>query len=128
VPNIPSIREKSEVKTDLPKEGTSYCEMSQLLNIVAIAGIVATNPSLATRVAPAAGSVLYTNGLFRSYRKDGSTDRFITMDADEMTTQIVLPAEGTTARSLRAHMRLQTIGIVGGHVCLQVICPSKSYK
>jgi len=110
----------------VPKEETSCCEMSQLLDIVAIAGSVAANPSLAARVAPATGSILNTNGLLRSHREKGSADRFITMNADEMTTQIVLPTERTTTRSLRAHMRLQTIGIVGSHVCLQVICPSKS--
>ena len=99
--------------------------MSQLLDVVAITGFVATNPSLAARVAPATGSALNTNGLLRSHREKGSTDRFIAMNADEMTTQIVLPAEGTTTRSLRAHMRLQTIGIMGSHMCLQVICPSE---
>ena len=112
----------------LTKGGKRYCEVSQLLDIVTIAGFVAANPSLAARVAPATGSVLNTNRLFRCHREKGSTDRFITMNADEMTTQIVLPAEGTTTRSLRAYMRLQTIGIVGSHMCLQVICPSKSYK
>ena len=68
VPNITSVREKTEVKTDLPKKGTSYCEMNQLLDVVAIAGVVAANPALATSVTPATGSVLNTNGLFRSYR------------------------------------------------------------
>jgi len=110
----------------LPNEERGICEMSELLDVVAIAEFVAANPSLAARVAPATGSVLNTNGLFRSHREKGGTDRFITMNADEMTTQIMLSAKGTTTRSLRAHMRLQTIGIVGSHVCLQVICPSKS--
>jgi hypothetical protein len=128
VPDIPSIKEKIEVKMDLPKEEKSNHEMSQLLHVVAIACFVAANPSPTARVAPATRSVLNTNGLFRSHREKGSTDRLITMNTDEMTTQIVLPAEGTTTRSLRAHMRLQTIGIVGSHMCLQVICPSKSYK
>jgi hypothetical protein len=50
------------------------------------------------------------------------------MNADEMTTQIMLPTERTTTRSLRANMRLQTIRIMSSHMCLQVICPSKSYK
>lgn len=127
MPGIPSIKEKIQVKKNLPKEERSYCEMSQLLDVVAIADFVAANQSLAARVAPATGSVLNSNGLFRSQRKKGSTDGFITMNADEMTTQIVLPTEGTTTRSLRANMRLQTIGVVGSHVCLQVICPSKSY-
>ena len=128
MPDIPSMKEKIEVKMNLPKEEKSYCEMSQLLDVGAIAGFVAANPPLATRVAPTTRSVLNTNGLFRSHREKGSTDRFITMNANEMTAQIVLPTEGTTTRSLRAHMRLQTIGIMSSHMCLQVICPSKSYK
>jgi len=70
----------------VPKEEKGYCEMSQLLDVVAIADFVAANQSLAARVAPATGSVLNSNGLFRSHREKGSTDRFITMNADEMTT------------------------------------------
>jgi len=100
--------------------------MSQLLDVVAIAGFAAANPSLAASIAPATGSVLNTDGLFRSHGEKSSTHRFITMNADEMTTQIVLPTEGTTTRSLRANMRLQTIGIMSSHMCLQIICPSKS--
>lgn len=95
---------------------------------MAVTRFVAANPPFAARVAPATRSVLNANRLFRSHRNNGSTDGFIAMNADKMTTQIVLPAEGTTARSLRAYMRLQTIGIMGSHMCLQVICPSKSYK
>lgn len=102
--------------------------MSQLLDVEAVADFVAANQSLAARVAPATGSILNTNGLFRSHWERGSAYRFITMNANEMTTQVVLPAEGTATRSLRTHMRLQTIGVVGSHVCLQVICPSKGYK
>jgi hypothetical protein len=111
----------------VPNEEKGYREeMNQLLDVVAIAGCVAANPSPAARVAPATGSVLNSNGLFRSQREKGSTDRFITMNADEMTTQIVLPTERTTTRSLRANVRLQTIRIMSSHMCLQVICPSKS--
>jgi hypothetical protein len=127
VPDIPSIKEKIQVKNNLPKEEKGYCEMNQLLDVVAVAGFVVANQSLAARVAPATGSVLNSNRLFRSHRKKGNTDRFVSMNANEMTTQIVLPTEGTTTRSLRANMRLQAIGIVGSHMCLQVICPSKSY-
>ena len=128
VPNMPSIKEKIKVKMNIPKQEKGYCEMSQLLDVVAIASFVAANPTLAARVAPATGSVLNTDRLFWRHREKGSTDRFITMNTDEMTTQIVLPTKGTTTRSLWANMRLQTIRIMSSHMCLQIICPSKSYK
>ena len=79
---------------NLHKRG--YGKRSQLLDVVAFASFVAANPSLTTRVAPAAGSILNTNGLFRSHGVKGSTNGFIAMDANEMATQVVLPAERTT--------------------------------
>lgn len=69
--------------------------MSQLLDVVAFAGFVAANPSLAARVTPATGTVLNTNRLFGSHGEKGRTDGFIAMNANKMATQVVLPAEGT---------------------------------
>jgi len=48
----------------VPKEEKSNSEINRLLDVRAIAGFVATNPSLAARVTPATGSVLNANGLF----------------------------------------------------------------
>ena len=61
--------------------------MSQLLDVVAIAGFDATNPSFAA----CHGIRSQLLRFFRSRREKGSTDRFI-------MTQIVLPSptEGTT--------------------------------
>jgi hypothetical protein len=70
--------------------------MGQLLDVVAFAGFVAANPALATRVTPATGAVLNTNRLFGSHREKGRTDGFITMNANKMAAQVVLPAEGAT--------------------------------
>lgn len=60
---------------------------------MAVAGVVAANPTLAAGVAPATRSVLNPNGLFRRHGEKGSTDRFVTMNTNEMATQVMFPAE-----------------------------------
>jgi len=47
------------------------------------------------------------------------------MDADEVTTEVVFPAEGPTAVALRAHMGLQPVWVMGGHVGFQVVSSGK---
>jgi len=69
--------------------------LNRLLDVEAVAFIVSTNPAFAAGIAPAAVSVLDTDGLLHNWQKR-CTDRFITVDADEMTTQVVFSAEGTT--------------------------------
>lgn len=51
----------------------------------------------------------------------------VTMDADQMTTKIVLAAEGTTTVGVGADMGLQTVRVVGGHVSLKIVGPSEGY-
>lgn len=50
------------------------------------------------------------------------------MNANQMTTKIVFPAEGTTTRALRANMGLQPVGIMSGHMGLQVVGSRESYN
>lgn len=91
-----------------------------LLDVVAVAIGAAADPTLSTGVAPSARATLDTDGLLGSREKRGG-DRLITVDADEVATQIMLPAERATARTLRANMGLQPVGIMSGHVSLQVV-------
>jgi len=47
------------------------------------------------------------------------------MDADEVTTQVVLAAEGPTTRTMWADVRLEPVGVVGSHVCFEIVGPSE---
>lgn len=63
-----------------------------LLDIVAVTGGAAANPTLATVVTPAAGPSLDANGLL--HRGSRSVKgRVVAMNADEVATQIVFTAE-----------------------------------
>lgn len=48
------------------------------------------------------------------------------MNAHQVPTQVMLATEGSATRGVGANMGLQAIGIVGGHVRLQVISASES--
>ena len=50
------------------------------------------------------------------------------MDTDQVTSQVVLAAEGPAAAAMGAHEGLFPVGIMRGHVSLQVVCPGKRYK
>ena len=82
-----------------------------LLDISTIARGLATNSAFAAVVAPVASTASNADAVLL----------FITVDADEVTTEVVLPAEGATARAVRANMRLQPVGVVGSHVSLQIV-------
>lgn len=42
----------------------------------------------------------------------------VTVDTDEMTTEVMLATKGATTRAVWADMGLEPVWIVGGHVCL----------
>lgn len=47
------------------------------------------------------------------------------MDANQVTAKVMLAAKGPRTRAVRAHVRFKTVGIMGGHVGLQVVSSSK---
>lgn len=49
------------------------------------------------------------------------------MDADEVTSQVVLPAERPPAFTVRANMWLEAVGLVGEHVLAQIPASIKGY-
>jgi hypothetical protein len=44
----------------------------------------------------------------------------LTVDGDQMTTKIMLAAKGPSTAGVGADMRLKPVGIMSGHVSLQV--------
>jgi hypothetical protein len=65
---------------------------SYLLDVMAITVSASADPSFAARVAPPTGSTLNADSLLGG-GEERCTDDFIAVDADEMTTQVMLPAE-----------------------------------
>lgn len=55
-------------------------------------------------------------------------DRLVSMDTDEMTTQVVLATEGSATGTVRADMGLQSVGVMSRHVRLQVIGSSETSR
>ena len=90
---------------------------SRLLNISTGASSVTTNAALATSIAPAASATFDSNRFLRSGKKRGA-DRFITVNANEMATEVMLATEGAPARSLGTYVGFEPIWIMGGHVGL----------
>ena len=90
---------------------------------VAGAALLPADPTLATGLAPAARTTANTDRL-----PSGVGRQFIPVDADEMPSQVVLAAEGPVTRGVGADMRLQPVGVMGGHVRLEVICTSEGWK
>lgn len=48
------------------------------------------------------------------------------MDADKVTTQVVLATERPATSAMRADMRFQAVGVMSGLVGLEVVSPSES--
>jgi hypothetical protein len=91
---------------------------------VAGAALLSADPTLATGLAPAAWATANTDRLPSGVV--GS--HFIPVDADEMPSQVVLAAEGPVTRGVGADMRLQPVGVMGGHVRLEVIRTGEGWK
>lgn len=51
--------------------------------------------------------------------------RFIFVDRNEMSAEIVLAREGSSASCVCAHVWLEAIGVMCAHVSLEVECPRK---
>jgi len=49
----------------------------------------------------------------------------ITMNADEMSTQVVLATERAATGTVRADMGFQPVGVVRGHVCFEIVRTSE---
>jgi len=93
--------------------------------LVARAFSFAVERARAAIVAPLAHAPLDTDGVLRLSHEAG-TEGLVAMNADEMTTKVVLATERATARTLGAAMGLEPVGIMSAHVCLQVVCTSES--
>jgi len=48
------------------------------------------------------------------------------MDADKVTTQVMLATERPATSAMRADMRFQAVGVMSGLVGLEVVSPSES--
>lgn len=58
----------------------------------------------------------------------GAGDRLVAMDRDDVTTEIVLPGEGTATRAVGTDVWLETVGIMSGHVSFEVVGPGKGCR
>lgn len=81
------------------------------------------DPSFATVIAPASRASVDADSL--SCCRGCGRDGLVAVDANQMTAQIMFAAEGATTRAMRANMRLQTVGIMGRHVSLQIVSSSE---
>lgn len=99
--------------------------MDHLLDIMAGASGISTDPAFATAIAPAPGAFLDADRLFRRRRVVRGGNRVIPVDADKMTAQIVLSTERAAARTVRADMGLKSIGVMCRHVRLEIIRTGK---
>jgi len=89
-----------------------------------MATIVTTDVAFATRIAPAAAPTFNANRFFTSGKKGGANS-FIAVNANKMATKVMLATERAPARSLGAYVGLEPIWVMGGHVRLQIVSPSK---
>jgi hypothetical protein len=115
-----------------------------LLDVIgAVAAALATGPALPTPVAPAtrgtrgsgrsaplrtvrAARMMGSVSASRGDRRRATGDAlFIAVDADQVTTEIVLATERATTGLVRAHVRLGTVRVVRRHVGLEVKGTSK---
>jgi len=85
-----------------------------LLDIAAIAFGLA-DVALAAGITPGAKTALDADGDFW-HGCEGI--RFFAMNADEVTAQVVLAAEGTTTRAVSADIGLEAVGIMSRHMGL----------
>lgn len=44
-----------------------------------------------------------------------------------MPPQVMLPTEGSAASAVGTDMRLETVGVMSGHVCLEIVCTGEGY-
>jgi hypothetical protein len=109
-------------KEDLPAESKTVSIKVDLFDIVAVANSL-SNVTLATGVTPGTETILDANGQLGG---SSASIRFIAMDAYQMTTQIMLTAEGTATCSVRTSIGFKAIGVMGGHMGLQIISSCKS--
>jgi len=96
-----------------------------LLDVVAVAVPLPADPSLPADFTPAPRAFLDSNGFLGRPRMVGRAHRLVAMDAYKMSAQVVLAAERSAARCVRADMGLETIGIMRSHMGLQIICAGK---
>lgn len=90
---------------------------------MARACLVPADETFATVITPSSVTFLDANGrLVRS--KIG----VIAMDADEVTSEVVLTTEGAATGGVGADMRLQAIGVVSSHVRLEIVCASEGAR
>lgn len=67
-----------------------------VFDVVAVTAEVTPNPALAAGITPTPESTINTN-LLVHHRKEMGAVRFVTMDADEVTPEVVLATEGSPA-------------------------------
>jgi hypothetical protein len=58
----------------------------------------------------------------------GGADRLVSVNAEQMPAEIMLAAEGAATGAVGADMGLETIGVVGSHVSLEIVSASESWK
>jgi hypothetical protein len=97
---------------------------SRLLDVGTVAIVVTTDPAFATCVTPAAAATFNTNRFLTSGKQRGANS-FIAVNAYKMAAKVVLATERAPTRSLGAYVGLEPIWVMGRHVGLQIVSPSK---
>ena len=50
------------------------------------------------------------------------------MDTDDVAPEIVLATKGASTSAVRTHVWLQTVRIMGSHMCLEIVGPCEGCK
>jgi len=103
----------------------NYVQISaQLLDVVAVTGGAAADPAFAAVVAPDPRATLNSNR-FLDRRRRCTNRCIVTMDADEVATQVMLATERPATSAVGADMRFQTVGVMSCLVGLEIVGSSK---
>lgn len=124
--NQPSTTTKRLAKLFAQDIGGCWRHGGFLLDVSAAALSSDTDPSFATVITPPSWASVDTNslGCCRGSRRDG----LVAVNANQVTAQIMLAAEGATTGTMRANMRFQTVGVMRRHMSLQIVGSSESSR
>jgi hypothetical protein len=91
-----------------------------LLDVVAIASGASANDTFPTGVTP--GPACFGDTYI------APRERVVSMNAREVTTKVVLPAERPATVAVRASVGFRPVRVVSGHVRLKIECSGESYR
>lgn len=94
-----------------------------LLGVVTVTIIVPADPAFPTGLAPPAGTFFDTNSRFGRVVGRGA----VAVDANKMTSKVVLATERAAACAVGAHEGLGAVGVMRSHVSFEVESTSETY-